>query len=49
MAQDKNNPSVSKGGSGKLKRQGHTASTYGSEPNMDAKGAAGKTPRELRP
>lgn len=32
-----------------IKQQGHTASAYGSEPNMKAKGAAGETPRELRP
>lgn len=33
----------------KFKLQGHTASAYGSEPNMRAAGVAGKEPRELTP
>lgn len=37
-----------KRGTDKFIRQGHTASTYGSEPNMEPKGQAGKAPRELK-
>lgn len=33
----------------RFKLQGHTASAYGSEPNMKAKGEAGKEPRDLVP
>lgn len=46
------NPTGIPGGKGKgadFKLQGHTASVYGSDPNMKAQGQAGKEPRELRP
>lgn len=30
-------------------RQGHTANEYGNDPNVDAKGKAGKPPRDIKP
>lgn len=30
-------------------RQGHTASEYGNDPQIDAQGKAGKAPREIKP
>lgn len=40
-------PKVSKGGTGKFIKQGHTAGAYGNEPNVTAKGEAGKPARDL--
>lgn len=34
---------------GKIQKQGHTAGPYGNEPNVSAKGVAGKAPRDLSP
>lgn len=36
-------------GTDKFERQGHTAGTYGNDPNVQAKGQAAKKPRELKP
>lgn len=32
---------------GKIQKQGHTAGPYGNDPNVMAKGVAGKAPRDL--
>jgi hypothetical protein len=39
----------SKKGTTQFERMGHTASQFGSEPNLDAKGKASQTPRDLKP
>lgn len=50
MAQDNISPTPSKGGLGdKFKPQGQTAGPYGSDPAVDAKGAANKPARPLKP
>lgn len=38
-----------KRGTNQFERQGHTAGPYGNDPNVTAKGDAGKPPRELKP
>lgn len=43
-------PDISQPNKGaKFKLQGHTASSFGSEPGLRAKGDAGKEPRDLTP
>ncbi len=42
-------PPVSKKGTNQFQRQGHTASTFGSEPDMTPPGVAGKPVKELKP
>lgn len=42
-------PQISKKRTGQFMKQGQTASAFGSDPNMTAKGQAGETPRELNP
>lgn len=40
---------MSKRGTNQFMRQGHTAGPYGQDPSKEAKGEAGKSPRELKP
>ena len=42
-------PQVSKKKTGQFTKMGQTASAFGSDPSMTAKGQAGETPRELNP
>jgi hypothetical protein len=42
-------PVSSKKGTNQFMRMGHTSGIYGNDPFVDAKGAIGATPKDLKP
>jgi hypothetical protein len=50
MAKESVGNDMGKRGTNQFMRQGHTASNaYGNSPSTDAKGAAGASPKDLKP
>ena len=51
MASTQNNPNAPTTSidDSKFMRMGHTSGPYGNDPNLDARGEFGETPKDLRP